>query len=637
MSVSRVFRKYSRTLLLVFMSALLIVFLVGDVIGRAANSQGDRDFEIGTGFNEPVYYSQTKLAEDDFELATQLGIPAPRFLDADADRNLCMYLLLEEARRAGVSISGEQIRAELERMPGASQLLAMIRARTHRSLNSIYESAARATSVFTLASQQMRVAAGASLPELEHTYRDQNQTAKVKISVVNANGLLKHVGDISEEDLLAEFEKGKDRDNGHTEEELIYGYRVPDRVQVEYMTVDPEDLLPTIRVSRRAAERYYEEHASKYVRKVENESAFVLEPGQPQTEQMTFEEAEGQVKEDLRKDLAISQAQSFVNRLEDEIRRPWLATEVDEDNRHEIPPDDQIVSFEELRDKYASECPVQYVKTELATRVELRKANPEFMASMATIQNAPVRAGQLIFGVEGLVDPESESAKEALRLEEPGMVVINQKDPAQAFVFRVIAVAAAGPPDSLDDVRDKVEENTKREKAFEMAKEQAEALAENARVVGLDQAVAEDEALKALLASANADDASEDAASEPQENTFQKELQPTAPERPFTRRSTYIPNVGFSPGLHKKVFELAAEADTDAAHRVVVVPMARSLKWAVVELLSVEPIYQNEFDLQRADLLRNTTSMQTQAFLSEWFDPENIKARAGWVPKTTAE
>ena len=129
MSVSRIFRKYSRTLLLVFMSALLIVFLVGDVIGRAANSRADRDFEIGTAFGEPVYYSQTLQAAADFELAAQLGIPAPRFADDEGSRYIGMYLLLEEARRAGVSVSREQVRAELNNVPGAAQLLDMIRSR----------------------------------------------------------------------------------------------------------------------------------------------------------------------------------------------------------------------------------------------------------------------------------------------------------------------------------------------------------------------------------------------------------------------------------------------------------------------------------------------------------------------------
>jgi len=55
----------------------------------------------------------------------------------------------------------------------------------------------------------------------------------------------------------------------------------------------------------------------------------------------------------------------------------------------------------------------------------------------------------------------------------------------------VMSVEPSGPPASLDDVREAVVEGVRRSKAFELAGEQAQALAEAARGGGLPQAVAD--------------------------------------------------------------------------------------------------------------------------------------------------
>ena len=100
-----------------------------------------------------------------------------------------------------------------------------------------------------------------------------------------------------------------------------------------------------------------------------------------------------------------------------------------------------------------------------------------------------------------------------------------------------------------------------------------------------------------------------------------------------------LKDVGYSPNLHEKVFSLADESGPDATEgqRVLVAPLAKTRKWAVVELLEVEPIYHGDFEMQREELEQQAAWIQGQVFYQAWFDPENILRRAGYVAAVRPE
>lgn len=647
MRISRIFRKYSRVLLLVFMSLLLVVFLLGDVISRARYGYAARDLEIGKAFGEPVYLRQTHVAENDFELAWQLGTRTPPIVSRDPqERNLAMYLLLEEARRAGVWVGRDQIIESLQNVRGAGEALSAIRNRTGRSLNSIYDSVARVSATMVLAGYQFSAASGVSLPELEQLYRDRSQEARVLISVIDSTAFLSDIPEPGEQDLQAHFEECKDRDTEHTEQALVFGYRIPDRVQVEYLTVDPAAIQQRVRVREREARRYYEDNQEKYKKPVDEALPSAgEEDSQPQKIQMTYEEVEKQVREDCRAAKAIKESQKLVNEIHHEARLAWDTAPLGEDNVRQAPSDDAIVPFTELQAKFSSDYPVIYEKTELVTARQLR-FEQGFGQSAAVIDRERVLTSTLAFRVEGLAADETEAPLEVLRINEPGPAVLETRTteaagdptPYQAYVFRVIRVEPSGPPASLDDVREKVVENVKRSQAFKLAGEQARALAEQARRIGLQQAVAEAEDLKAMLLGNDESTADEPVASRPTTNPYTNMLEPFEPEQ-FVRRSRFIKNVGFASSLQEQVFALADQSGPDEAdeRRVVAVPLARNYKWTVAELLEVKPIYRGEFEMKRAELERQATWTQFRTFYNAWFDPENIRSRAGFVRAAAAE
>jgi hypothetical protein len=644
MRISRIFRKYSRVLLLVFMSLLLVVFLIGDVISRAKYSHAAQDFEIGEAFGKPVYLSQTHRAEADFELAGQLGLGTPPISDDPQKRNLAMYLLLEEARHAGVRVGRDQIIESFRNTPGASEVLSRIRQRTGYSLNAIYDSLARVRAVVVLANYQLRAAGGASLPELEHAYRERNQEARVLVSVIDCKPLLSHVPEPTEEELQIHFEEAKDRAAEPTEEDLKFGYRIPDRVQVEYLSVDPAQIQDSVHVSRKECENYYRENQHKYVRTLEDTSPFAIDEDRPQQVPMDYEEVEDRVREDCRKAKAIREAQALVNDIQQEALRPWVNAPLGQDGVRQ-PPDDALVPFTELQRKFSSEYPVIYKKTELVTEAELRR-EPGLGRAMVFVDRRPVRAPTLAFRIQGLTTFDADDPTPVLRLNEPSPVLLETRrtdraadpEPYQAYVFRVIRVEPSGPPASLDDVRERVVSDVKRSKAFEWAAEKAHALAEHARQVGLKQAVAEAEDLKALLSDAEESSTTQPATA-PTTDRYLRMLEPFEPEQFFRKPRRPIDGVGLAPNLHERVFALADEGGSDAAepHRVVAVPLARAFRWVVAELLEVKPIYRGDFEMKREELEQETIRTQLQMFYEKWFSSENILSRTGYIPANEPE
>jgi hypothetical protein len=648
MRISRIFRKYSRVLLLVFMSLLLVVFLIGDVIGRARYSGTAEDYEVGQAFGEPVHQSQIRRAELDFDVAGRI-IRAPRINSTDPqERGLAKYLLMEEARRAGIHVGRNEIIAGLRDAPGASAVLSGIRRETGRSLNSIYDAAARVQATMVLVSYQLGAAAGVSLPELERAYRDANQEARVLISVIDSKPLAEQVPEPTEEELQAHFEEAKDRKTEHTEEALVFGYRIPDRVQIEYLTVDPAQIEESVYVSRKETENYYQDNQHKYTKPVEDTSSFGFEDAQPRQVPMTYEEAEEQVREDCRRAKAIREAQALVNAIHEEALRPWISTALAEDGTHQAPPQEALVPFTELQATSSSKYPVIYKKTELVTQNEVR-LEPGFGRASVVIDRVPVRTATLAFRVEGLAAASKDDPTPILRLNEPSPVVIESRrtdpvadlEPYQAYLFRVVRVEPTGPPASLDNVREELVKDVEQRKAFEFAGEKARALAERARQVGLKQAVAEAEDLKAMLSSTEEASPTADPAAVPRADRYVRMLEPVEPEV-FLRRPSpryLVPNVAFAPNLHEKAFALAEESGTDAAdtHRVVAVPLARNLRWAVVELLEVKPIYRGDFEMKRQELEQQTIEDSFGTCYERWFTPEYIFARAGYVPAARTE
>ncbi|MBU0638885.1 MAG: SurA N-terminal domain-containing protein [Planctomycetes bacterium] len=635
MTVTKFFRRYTKILLMVFMSLLLVVFLIGDVLQQMGSKWRNPEQEIGEAFGQPISTTDLRRANSDMQILAQL-----RMLPSGLNQ-LDVYLLQQEARRMGVRVGHAEVKATLGSLPNSGVMLAAIRDRYGRSLDSIYDVVGEWLAIRRAAGYQVAVL-GESRPRVELAYRDQMQEAVVKLAVLESKAFLASVPEATPAEVAEYFEQAKNRTGSNAEDLLEFGYQQPDRVQIEYLTVDPKAIQIKVRVRELEAERFYEDHREQYYEKVPRPPSTTQPTEEPQFDHVprSYEEVRDKVREDCRAVKAIEEAQRLMNDIYREARRPWDAASLDDDGFHVMPPAETLVSLEALRDRFSEQYEVAYRKTELVDQRGLQSERGFGRASYL-VGNERISARDMALRVKGLMVPEENDQLPALNLYEPSPVLLDQQSdpltgnprPYQAYIFRVIQVVPSGPPDTLDEVRAEVTEDLKQLRAHELAGTHAERLAERARAVGLDAAVEEATELKALLTQAEEAATSQPSGPRLPRPRWLESLGPFTPSRAFSRRSLYLQNVGVSRNLPEAVFVLADEPAQAGKHRVALVQVANVRKWVVAELEEVKPIYAGQFAQLREQVAVRSAQMESSHFAQAWFATENIRQRAGYKPR----
>jgi hypothetical protein len=97
-------------------------------------------------------------------------------------------------------------------------------------------------------------------PELKREFAKMDDRIQVRLAVLKADGFLAEVKDIPEADLKAQFEKGKAFLAGQGPDGC--GYRIPDRVKVEYLAADPAgfEAEAASKVTDEDVRKYYEQN-----------------------------------------------------------------------------------------------------------------------------------------------------------------------------------------------------------------------------------------------------------------------------------------------------------------------------------------------------------------------------------------
>ncbi len=649
MSPIKFFRRYSRILVLVLMSLLLVVFLVGDVVGRQISSPIDTGRVIGEAFGEKLRLGEYFRSNAELEV---LGMFRPLQIDLvslfrgeDEQGAVMTYLLLtKEAQRLGVRVSEEEVKEALAQGGVQGSYIDEIRRRSGMSLANVYGAIGKALSVIRAAELQF-AAAMETTPRLRAAYRNRMQKLDLRVSIITAAALRSQIPEPGDEALREFFEQAKNRDTAHTDTELVFGYRIPDRVRIEYLTVDPNALVddPDLRVSEREMRRFYEDNVTRYNLPPSTNPA--SQPALKTFDELT-DEVRAKVRADCRADKASREAQRWVNRLYEEARRPWIAP-AGEDGFRPAPAQD--LSFESLRQRFASEVPIILKRTELVTTAELSR---DLGIGQARYREGDIdlKVPELAMRVKGLYTPQPNERAPVLNVNEPAPIVALMRPypanparfvPVQLYLVRVIEVAPAGPPESLDAVREKVREDYITLKAFELAGEYARQLAEQARQTGLVSAVEQAAELRRILAEADEAAAAETepAATQPVKppTAYIENLGPFIPQASLTRQSRFLPKVGAVPAtLRDELFKLVSEpeATTQTAHRVAVAASTSNQHWIVAQVEQVQPLYEGDFAKQRDLFAQMSEQGQIRAIWGGWFDPANVRRRAKFEPVT---
>jgi hypothetical protein len=631
MKLAKFFRNNSRTLLMVFMSLLLVTFLIPQAVQGLSGRDAGLNRPWGKAFGKKVTDSDLQKVYADAQLLARAGL----LQRLPEGASLEYYLQIEEARRLGVRVGREEVKQWLAQGGFTDQRLREIQRTSHRGYDQIYDVIGQWVAVQRLSRLQLGALVD-SLPRLEKAYRDTNQDAAAKLSIIDDNAFVKLVPEPSDEQLRTFFDECKARKAAHTEKELLFGYLLPDRVKIEYLTLDPQKIKGEIAVQAVQVQRYFAENAESYKKR----DPVTTQPGPdgqfPQVLQ-TFEEARDRVRQDYREIRATEVAQGLLNDIYTDASKPWNPSSRDAAGFTE-PPAAGPMSFEELKQKFSTTHQVEYGTTGLLSQDEVLTTAVFGKATMS-VGRETIRAGDLALRVKGILAEDPNDGLPVLNLREPFLVLTTRTDPQsrktipnQAFVLRVVEVAPSAPPESLDAVRTQLTADWKLMQAHEMARQRAETLASSARQVGLAKAVEDATELKDIL------QAADQAASQPAETgvpplptQYVQDLQPFTPNK-ITRLAPFLQKLGRVQEVPQEIFALAeTPVDTATPYRAKSIPQANLFRWVVAELLEIKPLYAGSFEAQITKSLRENWNKQ-QGFYTAWNDPEYLKQRTGFVP-----
>jgi hypothetical protein len=299
---------------------------------------------------------------------------------------------------------------------------------------------------------------GGVTPELHSEFVKYDDRIKVRLAVIKAADLIAEIKDIPEDEVKQQFEKFKAFLPGKSPEG--YGYRIPDRVQIEYLVADPKGFTAKAEagVAEKDVEEYY--NARKDPEFLAKEEKAAGPKAEARQEAKKFRPL-AEVRSDIRKVLVDQQAASLaleqLHGLVAEIRRLHPAPKL------EIFADGKQVRYVGLAG--------------LETDAQL--------ASLPGIGKAE-RAGEPLAAAAAAMKElvgEKDAKCSLMEISEPFVGPQNE-----SYAFRVVAFKANHEPALLAEVRDQVVADLRLAKAFELAAARAKTLFDAASAKGLEDA-----------------------------------------------------------------------------------------------------------------------------------------------------
>ena len=379
---------------------------------------------------------------------------------------LVWMALYREARQWGFDASDPEVEARLEalhKLGLTAKDLKQTIAQEEGDRNFFYGALRVDMTLRAYVDWLMETTAVAVQPELRRRFARIDEKMKVRLAVLEAEDFRDKTPEPSEEDLQKQFDACKQHLPGQGPKG--FGYRVPDRVRIEYLVADPKAFQKDAeaRAADEDVKAYYEAHKDPdYLVKEEpkKEGDDEAAPLADAPEEKKFRPLE-EVRDEIRKVL-----------LDDEARRlarEKLQADVSEVRSMRAPPDLGI---------WADGALVQY------------RAAPDLLTAeqLAALE-----------GVGGAVRENRGLAEQALALAElvgpeRAQLAVGELSEVftdadgRAYAFRVTGCEKNHEPASLDEVRDKVVADVRLESAFDAAVAAGRALLEAAAEPGLQAA-----------------------------------------------------------------------------------------------------------------------------------------------------
>jgi len=642
--VLRFFRKYNKFILAVFGTGLMVVFLIEPAMQGCGRGQADA--LIGMIGDRPLNRTDQIRAQGQLQALAELSrlkrLPPSIFDGGDL---LSWVLMVEEARTMGLSASQRDVdqllrdfgigEGDLRQVARSLQLSPLFVHEAVRdwSMVQTYKTLVRGAAPVSLENRPGRYAASViagdpplSAPLVERFVFGLRSTVKISTTVLS-HLQLDNVDDPDPQEVQELFDQFKDSMAGESEP-YGFGYRLPNRVRLEYLACRVADLSDAVEVSEREALKYYETHPDKFLapaveEPAENsrEGAGESNPRQggvdalPPKRVMPYRKIRDRVRVALRKQNAgrlANQVMAFARRrLNEQIESLPL-----EEGIRRLPAEFEPLALDEIRkqirSKFGVDVTVHPDDGSWLSRAQLRELEgigDAFVRRKGRRgQRASIGFADYALVVRPLKPPDGGAVSLSLDLNLPSLML--ETDDSR-FLFRVTAAANAVSP-TFETSRPEVIRDARKLKAYKQLVADKDRWVERAEIKTLESLA---ETLKTTV------------------NESQ-----TFPRREwfFGFRVPNVDRIGRDEAFIDHVFDVVARDATastaSAPAKIIAAPIPRMLSLILVRIEQFNPVPRSAFEkMARSDELGLIVGL----YLADdpQFDPlsiEAIKSRVGF-------
>lgn len=422
----------------------------------------------------------------------QLGVSETEiddfFTQASINPQINWMLLKHEAKKYGITVTASQTE-EMVKMQNAGSRIATLAKNSQMTSEQVYQALADFEEVRMLVGL-MTTADNTTISQVKNLISATRETFDQEYVRFSADMFVDQIDQPSEEEIQTHFEKFKNIVPGEISDgnPFGFGYKLPDRVKIEYALVDLEQVEKLIEeVTEEQAEQFYQQNLDRLTRQVP------MDPNDPNspmtTHTMRYSQVANAIKMQIKQNRINAKAEEIISSIKETAAASYGTLKPGEDDavaiKEAASPYTEIA--EQAKQKYPIE--IDTGTTSYVSAVDLGSSS--VLGNMALVrgQSSAVSLIRLVFAIEQLSEAELYDVKKPALYENIGTV--RDGSGQKVGVVRVIDYKKAASPESLDmqvlrdmplkadaevenfTIREKVVENIKLAKAFEIAVEKA--------------------------------------------------------------------------------------------------------------------------------------------------------------------
>lgn len=654
------FRKYNKALLAVFMSLLLVVWLLGDIIMGGSGQQNVDSTPRGTLYGRDVSLNDMTNSFNEANILQWVGVPWEGRIGRDGRGGLVMmglwasalksvvgedpnlmqmyfrqvrsepltvddwYMLDAEARASGVVVPDEAVERFKAENGISGEVIAAVRNQhgvSVAAINRALQSYVRILEVIDLASKSLKP----SEADIRDFVRQTQEKVRIAAVMVDPEKLVDTNYQPSDAEIQEQFDKYKDKDPvpGSNDE---FGYRLPERSQIEYLRLDVAAMAARQQLpGDDELYAYWEGHKNEFMKPTSRPTTGPAAT-QPQRDEPfnTFSEARQKVVDKIRDERARAEVLRLAREAIGRLNRPWESAPTTQPSGYREAPESEKAPdlYDRQAASFESRYPSVFTVTKLGLMTEealsTQPGLSEAMASrggMGAVSLA--RAAFLVAGLEAKRADDPEHARFYRNVYETCAEPFLDAQ-GNAFILRTTSVEPKRPPASWQDAREQLVADLRKVRAANEAEQRAKALAEKAQQMGLMEAFKADGDLLVKLG--------QPAYKAPP--AFSRKRSFAYGTQLFVQPN-YVTGISGDADLIDLCFNMAAETTTQPVN-IKVHKLASEKQWVVVEFKELLPVTEAEYQKSRAEGFNHVMLERRVAFLTNWFDSEQIKQRVGW-------